>query len=74
MESSSRKRGAFFRWKSNFYDYIIGLYSDIADLRKKYYHEFKVTSHALVKDKTIDVIDFEMPVEYICERIERLVK
>ena len=24
--------------------------------------------------KTIDVIDFEMPVEYICERIERLVK
>lgn len=24
--------------------------------------------------KTIDVIDFEMPVEYICRRIERLVK
>lgn len=39
---------------NNFYDYIIGLYSDIADLRKKYYHEFKVTSHALVKDKTIE--------------------
>ena len=39
---------------NNFYDYIVGLYSDISDLRKIHYHEFKVTSHALVKDKTID--------------------
>lgn len=39
---------------NNFYDYILGLYSDISDLKKKYYHEFKVTSHALVKDKSIE--------------------
>lgn len=39
---------------NNFYDYLTGLNSDINDLKKKYYPEFKLTSHTLVKDKTIE--------------------
>ena len=38
---------------NNLYDYLVGLTSDLQDLRKNYYHEFKLTSHALTKDKTI---------------------
>lgn len=39
---------------NNLYDYLIGLTSDLNDLTNKYYHQFKVTSYTLVKDKTID--------------------
>lgn len=42
---------------NNLYDCLIGLNGDLLDVKKKYYHEFKLTSHTLTKDKGF--IEFE---------------
>lgn len=39
---------------NNLYDCLAGLNNDLVELKKNHYHEFKLTSHALMKDKTID--------------------
>ena len=39
------------------FDFSSGLNDDIEAIKKKYFGEFKVTTHALIKDKSIDQIE-----------------
>ena len=39
------------------FDFSSGLSEDVEAIKKKYFNEFKVTSHALIKDKTLDQIE-----------------
>ena len=39
------------------FDFSSGLSDDIENIKKKYFNEFKVTSHALIKDKSLDQIE-----------------
>ncbi len=49
---------------NNLYDFSDGLNNDINKFRKKYYNEFKLTSFAIVKDKSIDQLeDLNMRIE-----------
>lgn len=46
------------------FDFSSGLKDDIDNIKKKYFNEFKVTSHALIKDKTlVEIEDLIMRVD-----------